>query len=126
MAHFAELNENNEVLQVIVIANDALLDEQGVEQESLGIVFCENLFGGTWKQTSYNGNFRKHFAGVGFTYDSGRNAFIPPKPFASWILDEETCTWEAPAAMPVSSGETLVIYAWNEETTSWDQVDSRV
>jgi len=126
MAHFAELNENNEVLRVIVVANDVLLDEQGVEQESLGVAFCENLFGGTWKQTSYNGNFGKNFAGVGFTYDSGRNAFIPPKRFASWVLNETTCTWEAPVAMPVSSGETRVMYTWNEETTSWDQVDSRV
>ena len=118
MAHFAELNENNEVLRVIVVANPELLDGEGVEQESLGISFCNTLFGGTWKQTSYNNNIRKNFAGVGFTYDSERDAFIPPKPYASWTLNETTCQWEAPTAMPDDNN----MYMWNEETTSWDVV----
>ena len=119
MAHFAELNENNEVLRVVVIANPELLDENGDEQESLGVTFCNQLFGGTWKQTSYNGNIRKNFAGAGFTYDVDRDAFIPPKPYASWVLNETTCIWEAPTAMPNDGN----MYEWNEETTSWDQVD---
>lgn len=119
MAHFAELNENNEVLRVVVIANPELLDENGDEQESLGVTFCNQLFGGTWKQTSYNGNIRKNFAGIGFTYDVDRDAFIAPKPYASWALNETTCIWEAPTAMPDDGN----MYEWNEETTSWDQVD---
>lgn len=118
MAHFAELNENNEVLRVIVVANPELLDGDGVEQESLGISFCNTLFGGTWKQTSYNNSIRKNFAGVGFTYDSGRDAFIAPKPYASWVLNETTCQWEAPVAVPVDDNT----YEWNESTTSWDRI----
>lgn len=118
MAHFAELNAGNEVLRVVVVANDELLDENGDEQESLGATFCNTLFGGTWKQTSYNGNIRKNYAGIGFTYDSGRDAFIPPKPYASWTLNETTCQWEAPTAMPADGN----MYEWNESTTSWDQI----
>lgn len=99
MAHFAELDENNLVKQVIVVNNNELLDN-GVESESKGIAFCQSLFGGTWVQTSYNGNFRKNYAGIGFTYDPVRDAFIPPKPTAElpptkkWVFDEESCTWE--------------------------------
>jgi hypothetical protein len=119
MAHFAELNENNEVLRVVVIANSELLDENGNEQESLGVTFCNQLFSGTWKQTSYNGNIRKNFAGVGFTYDVDRDAFIAPKPYASWVLNETTCQWEAPTAMPDDGN----LYVWNEETTSWNQIN---
>ncbi len=118
MAHFAELNQDNEVLRVVVVANAELLDENGDEQESLGIAFCADLFGGTWKQTSYNNNIRKNYAGVGYTYDSGRDAFVPPKPYTSWILNETTCQWEAPTAMPADDN----FYEWNEETTSWDVV----
>lgn len=118
MAHFAEINSDNEVIRVIVVANDELLDENGDEQESLGATFCNTLFGGTWKQTSYNGNIRKNYAGIGFTYDSGRDAFIPPKPYASWTLNETTCQWEAPTAMPADGN----MYEWNESTTSWDQI----
>ena len=115
MAHFAELDENNKVLRVVVVANDVLLDDDGVEQESVGIAFCQKLFGGTWKQTSYNGNFRKNYAGIGYTYDRGRDEFIPPKPYNSWILNESTCRWEAPIPYP-SDGQ---MYNWDEETTSW-------
>ena len=118
MAHFAEINASNEVLRVVVVANDELLDENGDEQESLGATFCNTLFGGTWKQTSYNGNIRKNYAGIGYTYDSGRDAFIPPKPYASWTLNETTCQWEAPTAMPADGN----MYEWNESTTSWDQI----
>ena len=75
MAHFAEINDQSIVQQVVVVANDVLLDENNVEQEALGVSFCEQIFGGSWKQTSYNGNFRKNFAGVGYSYDATRNAF---------------------------------------------------
>lgn len=93
MAHFAEL-DNNIVKQVIVVHNNELLDN-GIESEVKGIAFCQSLFGGIWKQTSYNGNIRKNFAGIGYTYDQERDAFIPPKPSeGSWILNEETCLWE--------------------------------
>lgn len=93
MAHFAELDENNVVKQVIVVNNNELLDN-GVESEAKGIAFCQSLFGGIWVQTSYNGNIRKNYAGIGFTYDSIRDAFIPPKPEGDWVLNEETCLWE--------------------------------
>jgi len=118
MAHFAEINASNEVIRVVVVANNELLDGNGNEQESLGATFCNTLFGGTWKQTSYNGNIRKNYAGIGFTYDSTRDAFIPPKPYASWTLNETTCLWEPPTAMPDDGN----MYKWNESTTSWDQI----
>ena len=111
MAHFAEIGLQNAVLRVIVVNNAELIDGDGVEQESLGADFCRNLFGGTWVQTSYNGNMRKNFAGQGFTYDSDRDAFIPPKPFESWTLDETTCQWEAPITHP-DDGQ---MYWWQVE-----------
>lgn len=119
MAHFAQIDENNIVTQVIVVHNNELLDENGIEQESKGIAFCQSLLGGNWVQTSYNGNFRKNYAGIGFTYDSIRNAFIAPKPFNSWILNEETCLWYSPVEYP-SDGK---LYTWNEETVSWTEVN---
>lgn len=93
MAHFAQLDDNNVVTQVIVVHNNELLDN-GVESEAKGIAFCQSLFGGNWVQTSYNGNIRKHYASEGFTYDVARDAFIPPKPEGNFVLDEETCTWK--------------------------------
>jgi hypothetical protein len=93
MAHFAQLDDNNVVTQVIVVHNNELLDD-GIEQEAKGIAFCESLLGGRWIQTSYNGNIRKNFAGIGFTYDAQRNAFIAPQPDGEgWTLDENTCVW---------------------------------
>ena len=118
MAHFAEIGLDNEVMQVIVVHNNELLDENGVEQESKGADFCRSLFGGVWKQTSYNGNFRKNFAGTGFTYDSERDAFIPPKPYASWLLNEDTCTWKAPVDMPTDDKR----YQWDEDSLSWVEI----
>ena len=117
MAHFAQL-ENNIVTQVIVVSNQDILDEQGQESEEKGIAFCSNLLGGTWKQTSYNGKIRKNYAGVGYTYDEGRDAFIAPKPYASWVLDEAKAQWKAPVDMPTDDKR----YTWNEETKSWDEV----
>jgi hypothetical protein len=114
MAHFAEINSNNTVLRVIVVHdNDCLLD--GVETESVGAEFCRNLFGGTWVQTSYNGTIRKNYAGADYTYDVQRDAFIPPQPYTSWILDEKTCLWDAPTPMPTDEK----MYQWDEATTSW-------
>ena len=113
MAHFAQLNDQNIVAQVIVVANEELI-ENGVESEAKGIAFCQSLFGGDWKQTSYNGKIRKNYAGIGYAYDSQRDAFISPRPYASWALVEATCQWAAPVAMPTDG-----IYSWNELTTSW-------
>ena len=112
MAHFAQLN-GQIVTQVIVVANEELLDN-GIESEAKGIAFCQSLFGGDWKQTSYNGRIRKNYAGIGYTYDSQRDAFIPPQPYPSWTLVEETCQWTAPVAMPTDG-----IYTWDEATLSW-------
>ena len=120
MAHFAKLDQNNVVLEVHVVHNNELLDQNGVEQEWKGVWFLQNWSGGYphWKQTSYNGNFRKNYAGIGYTYDPVRDAFIPPKPYPSWILNEQTCLWGPPVAMPTDGNQ----YQWNEETTSWDAV----
>ena len=116
MAHFAKLGTGNIIEKVIVVSNDIATTEQA------GIDFINNLYKtrDVWKQTSYNGNIRKNFAGIGFQYDQTRDAFIPPKPFNSWILNETTCLWEAPVALP----DTENRYNWNEETTSWDLVDN--
>ena len=118
MAHFAELGVNNVVLRVIVVHNNELLDESGQEQESIGREFCRNLLGGTWLQTSYNANFRKNYAGVGYTYDSTLDAFIPPRPFNSWNLNEETCRWEAPVPFP-DDGKP---YYWDDIAGTWVEV----
>lgn len=117
MAHFAELDVNNTVLRVIVVNNNELLDN-GVESEAKGIAFCQSLFGGNWLQTSYNGNKRKNYAGVGFAYDAVRDAFIPPKPYSSWTLDENTCQWKAPVPYPTDGKQ----YVWDEEAQTWKQV----
>jgi hypothetical protein len=116
MAHFAKIDDNNTVTQVIVIANRDTADAAGVEKEHIGAAFCERLFGGTWKQTSYNGNFRKNYAGIGYVYDVARDAFIAPKPYPSWQLDESTCRWQPPQPYP-TDGQA---YVWNESTQSWD------
>jgi hypothetical protein len=117
MASFAKIGLNNKVISVHSVHNDILKDADGVEQEVLGVEFLTNLHGwAIWKQTSYNNNIRKNHAGIGYTYDEDRDAFIPKKPFNSWILNEETCQWEAPVVKP-DDGQ---IYNWNEETTTWD------
>lgn len=118
MAHFAELNNNNVVLRVTVVANEVLLDENNVEQESLGLTHLEHL-GGRWVQTSYNATFRKNYAGIGFTYDANRDAFIAPKPFESWILDEQTCQWISPKPKPDNTLEDNQIYVWDESMVDW-------
>ena len=116
MAHFAKLDQNNVVLEVNVVHNNELLDQNGVEQEWKGVWFLQNWSGGYphWKQTSYNGNFRKNYAGIGYTYRADIDAFVPPKPFPSWLLNADA-QWEAPVAMP-TDGQ---MYTWDEDTTSW-------
>jgi hypothetical protein len=96
MAHFCRIDENGIVQQVIVVDNKDTADASGVEKEYIGAAFCERLLGGTWKQTSYNGNFRKNYAGLGYTYDPVRDAFIPPQPTPDAVLDEATCQWIVP------------------------------
>ena len=121
MAHFAKLDENNIVTQVIVVSNEIATSENS------GVTFINNLYktSDTWKQTSYNTvknthslggtPFRKNYACVGYTYDASKDAFIPPKPFNSWVLDETTCWWEAPVAYPSDGKE----YDWDEDNTQW-------
>lgn len=118
MAHFAELDANNVVLRVIVVDNKDTADAAGVEKEHIGAAFCERLFGGNWKQTSYNGNIRKHYAGIGYTYDADMDAFVPPQPYPSWTLDADA-NWQAPVAMPTDGNK----YAWNEANQSWEAQD---
>jgi hypothetical protein len=118
MAHFAQLDENNLVIQVIVVNNSECLDENGNESEAVGVAFCQSLLGGNWKQTSYNGNIRKNYAGIGYQYDLTRNAFISPKPYASWLLNESTCQWDAPIPMPTGDKR----HQWDEATTSWVEI----
>jgi hypothetical protein len=127
MAHFCKLDENNVVTEVHVVANRDTSDANGVEKEYIGQAFLEKLFGGTWKQTSYNGNIRKNYAGIGYTYNADIDAFVPPKPYASWLLNETTAQWDAPVAMPADAGtgEPPKRYQWDETTTSWMVVEDQ-
>ena len=112
MAHFSELDQNSIVLRVIVVSNDMLLDENGTESEAVGIAFCHSLFGvdTIWKQTSYNANFRKNYAGIGYVYDAARDAFIAPMPEGDgWVLDEDTCQWRNPALEQLAAATTLEV-----------------
>lgn len=118
MAHFAELDANNVVINVIVVANEDTATSDGIENEDIGIAFCQKLLGGTWKQTSYNNKMRVRYAGIGYTYDPTLDAFIAPKPYPSWTLDSATADWVAPVPMP-NDGKK---YSWDEETQSWVEV----
>lgn len=121
MAHFAELNENNIVTKVIVVHNNELL-LNGEESETKGIDFCESLFGHrNWVQTSYNGNIRYNFAGIGYTWDLDNNAFYAPQPYPSWSLNEDYI-WEAPVPYPEDASEDK-IYAWDEENQEWKVIE---
>jgi len=122
MAHFAKLGVGDIVVAVHVVSNDVATTEQA------GVDFLNNLYNtrDVWKQTSYNNNIRKNFAGVGYSYDQTRDAFIAPKPFNSWTLDETTCQWEAPVARPELTEEQINnnnYYSWNEETQQWDLIN---
>jgi hypothetical protein len=122
MAHFAEIDSNNVVLRVIVVDNRDTSTPDGTEVESIGVAFCQRLFGGNWVKTSYNGNIRKNYAGIGYTYNAGLDAFVPPKPFASWVLNDTTAQWESPTPMPTDGKK----YSWDEATTSWVEIESEV
>lgn len=117
MAHFAELDANNTVLRVIVVGNKDCLDPAGNESEAVGIAFCQSLYGPhtRWVQTSYNGNMRHKYAGIGDTYDQTRDAFISPQPFPSWSLNEDTYAWEAPVATP----DYEMPFVWDEANLNW-------
>jgi hypothetical protein len=134
MASFAKLNSENIVITVVSVVNEVLKDSNGIEQENIGIEFLKSLYGQdtNWKKTSYNTvggihllggtPFRKNHAGIGFTYDLQRDAFIAPKPFNSWILNETTCLWNAPVAYPVDNNVNN-IYKWNEEILNWELIN---
>lgn len=117
MAHFAEIDKDGSVLRIVVVSNDKIQDESGAESEAIGAAFCRSLLGAEtfWVQTSYNGNFRKNYAGIGYTYDADRDAFISPQPYPSWLLNEETCLWESPVPYP-DDGER---YVWDEAKGVW-------
>ena len=115
MAHFAELDSNNVVLRVVVIRNADTSDANGIEKEYIGAAFCERLFGGTWKQTSYNANIRKNYAGIGYKFDESLNAFIPPQLYPSWVLNNDTAQWEPPVPYP-TDGKA---YIWDEAKKDW-------
>jgi hypothetical protein len=144
MASFAKI-KNNIVIAVHSVVNEVLKDSNGIEQENIGIEFLKTLYNepnAIWKQTSYNTNagvhslggnpFRKNHAGIGYTYDAQRDAFIPPKPFNSWILNESTCLWEAPIPYPITNTQNLInefgnpqndFYKWNEEILNWELIN---
>ena len=131
MAHFCRLDENNIVTQVIVVANEDTSDTNGVEVEEIGVAFCKKLLGAetNWKQTSYNNNFRVRYAGISYTYNEELDAFIPPKPWPSFVLNNTTADWQSPlGAAPTLTEEQITsrsFYRWNEEayqadnTTGW-------
>lgn len=118
MAHFAELDSNKVVLRVIVVDNKDTADANGVEKEYIGAAFCERLFGGTWKQTSYNGKIRKNYAGIGYTYHEDIDAFVPPQPFPSWTLDANA-QWQPPVPAPEDGN----MYSWSEANQAWEVVN---
>ena len=130
MASFAKIGLNNKVIEVLSVHNEVLKDSNGIEQELIGIDFLTKLTGwAIWKQTSYNTvgglhknngiPLRKNHAGIGYTYDEDRDAFIPKKPFNSWLLNEQTCLWESPIPMPTDGK----LYTWNEINQNWDLVE---
>jgi len=125
MAHFAQLDENNVVTQVIVVANEDTSDVNGNEVEEIGVAFCKKLLGAdtNWKQTSYNNTFRVRYAGIGYSFNAELDAFIAPKPFESWVLNTETADWESPVgpapALTEAEIEARSFYRWDEEGGAW-------
>ena len=120
MAHFAKLDNQNIVLDVNVVNNETINNLPFPESEPIGLAFLTEWSGGytNWKQTSYNANFRKNYAGIGYTYDATLDAFIAPKPYPSWLLNTTTCQWQAPVPYPTDGK----MYTWDEETQSWVEV----
>lgn len=123
MAHFARIDENNIVIQVIVVADSDCGGGQYPDSDPIGAAFCNNLLGGTWKQTSYNNNFRKNYAGIGYIYDAENDMFVAPQPYPSWILDAEG-EWQPPIPIPKDNGvgDPPKFYQWNEDTINWIEV----
>jgi hypothetical protein len=120
MAHFAKVNTNNVVEEVLVISNDDIQNLDFPESEPIGQQFIQSLgLEGNWLQTSYNSNFRKNYAGIDFKYDMDRDAFIPPSPFLSWVLNEDTCQWEPPIPYPPNRYN----YYWDEDRLSWVEIN---
>lgn len=117
MAHFAQINSENIVTQVIVVSNDDCGGGEYPASDSIGAEFCANLLGGTWKQTSYNNNFRKRYAGIGYIFSEELDAFIAPQPYPSWIFNQETADWDPPIARPAEG-----MWAWNEAAQQWDEI----
>ena len=116
MAHFAELDDNNVVLQVVVVSNQYIMGMDGNDDEAQGVAFCQtNISPNRWKQTSYNGNFRGRFAGIGFTYNEENDQFVPPSPYPSWSYNYTDCRWEPPVNYP-EDGQN---YDWDEDTNTW-------
>ncbi len=122
MAHFAQLDDNNKVTQVVTISDNDIRTSVGNESEEMGKELCSRLFGGNWIQTSFNKKFRKHYAGIDYYYDSKLDAFVPPKPFESFILNEETCMWEAPKPRPADDK----YYFWDESALDWKEMSSPI
>jgi hypothetical protein len=133
MASFAKIGLNNKVIEVLSVVNEVIHDSNGIEQESIGIDFLTKLTGyPVWKQTSYNTHggvhnnngtpLRKNHAGIGYTYDEDRDAFIPKKPYNSWILNEDTCLWKSPIPYPQDNNK----YNWNEQNQSWDLTENNI
>ena len=123
MAHFAKLDSNNIVTNVVRVNNEVILKADGTESELKGKQFLNNLLGSaTWVQTSYNGNIRARYAGVGMTYDSANNVFITEQPFPSWTLNETTWDWDSPVPYPTVEEGSTDFYTWNEDAQSWDLV----
>jgi hypothetical protein len=122
MAHFAQLNDDNIVIQVIVVSDNDIKDSYGIENEERGKEYCNRLFGGKWIQTSFNGKFRKRHAGIGYSYNKKLDAFISPKPFESFILNENTCLWEAPKPRP----KDKKYYFWDESKLDWKEMKSPI
>jgi hypothetical protein len=131
LAHFAQVDENNQVIQVIVVSNEDIKDVNGIESEEIGIGFCKKILGSNtnWIQTSYNSNFRVRYAGIGYSYNESLNAFVPPKPYDSWILNNDAVDWQSPIGLPPKLTEEQIasksFYKWEEEsyqvdnTTGW-------
>ena len=119
MGHYAKIDENNVVTQVVVVDNKDMADAFGVEKEHIGAAHLEKILGGVWKQTSYNNRIRKNYAGIGYTYRADMDAFVPPKPFPSWLLNAQA-QWEPPVAMPTDGK----MYSWDEPTTSWVEIQT--
>lgn len=122
MAHFAKLDDDNVVIDVNVVNNDTIDNLPFPNSEPIGVAFLTEWSGGytNWKQTSYNANFRKNYASLGFAYDAVLDAFIPPKPYPSWLLNTQICQWNPPSPYPEDGG----YYRWNEQSQSWDIVES--